>query len=71
MQGGGRSRSNFWLLMELDEARHTQRTGMLSAGKEHALSLDINWSEPPHEGVLMLGMLNLPTLSGGVQRWNR
>jgi hypothetical protein len=70
VQGDWRSTSHYWMLMELK--------AMKDAGQHLSMMLfppaplwDTNRQEPPHESVSMIGVLTMPTLSGGMQRWNR
>ncbi|GBC92550.1 hypothetical protein HRbin15_01020 [bacterium HR15] len=68
MQGGWRLMGGYWMLMELETiGRARQNLPAISPTPRS----DTHWSEPSHESTLLIGVLTMPTLSGGMQRWNR
>lgn len=69
MQSGWRSTSHYWMLMKLKTMKDVgQHLSMMPIPTPLS---GTNRQELLHESVSMIRVLTMPTLSGGMQRWNR
>jgi len=70
MQGGWRLLDSYWVLVE-GELKEAIQRGVVWKWSTSPTLWGPEWPSAAREGIALIGVLPLPTLSGGMQRWNR